>query len=174
MKKDNWILKVFIITFIIAIVFNTSSNIVVDKFDSLIVLTILALLFIIIGIIFDIIGTAVLTANESTFHAKSSKKIKGGKHGVYLIKNSNRIASICNDIIGDICGIVSGSISAMIGILLAYQLDISTVVSLVIISSLVSSLTVGGKAIGKKYAINNSDEIVFLVSKVLTKFKREF
>ena len=62
----------------------------------------------------------------------------------------------------------------MIGILLAYQLDISTVVSLVIISSLVSSLTVGGKAIGKKYAINNSDEIVFLVSKILTKFKREF
>lgn len=173
MKKDNWILRVFIITFIIALIFNTASNIVVDNFNNLIILTILAILFIIIGIIFDIIGTAVLTANESTFHAKSSKKIKGGKHGVYLIKNSNRIASICNDIIGDICGIVSGSISAMIGLLLSNTLNISSVISLLIVSSLVSSITVGGKAIGKKYSIKNSDEIVFLVSKILTKFKRE-
>ena len=123
-------------------------------------------------IIFDIIGTSVLTAEEATFHAKSSKKIKGAKEGVYLIKNGSRIASICNDVIGDICGIVSGSIAAMIGILLSSKLNISSVISILITSSIISSLTVGGKAIGKKVAIKNSDEIIFKVAKILNKFKK--
>ena len=173
MKNDNWIFKAFFMTFIIAILFNSISNAIIVKFDNIIVLSILALLFVLIGIIFDIIGTAVLTANESTFHAKSAKKIKGAKEGVYLIKNGSRIASICNDVIGDICGIVSGSISAMVGLLIASKLNISSVITILIISSIISSLTVGGKAIGKKYAIKNNDEIVFLVSKYLNKFKRK-
>ena len=37
----------------------------------------ITLLVIVIGIISDMIGTASLTSNEATFHAKSSKKIKG-------------------------------------------------------------------------------------------------
>ena len=172
MKKDNWIIKAFIMTFLIALLFNSFSNIIVNKFDNIIILSILAIIFILIGIIFDIIGTAVLTAEEATFHAKSSKKIKGAKEGVYLIKNGSRIASICNDVIGDICGIVSGSVSAMIGLLLSNILNISSVLSILIISSIISSLTVGGKAIGKKYAINNADEIVFKVSTLLNKFTK--
>ena len=120
--------------------------------------------------IFDIIGTSVLTGNESTFHAKSAKKIKGSKEGVYLIKNANRISSICNDVIGDICGIVSGSVSAIIGLLISQKLNISPIISVLLISSIVSSLTVGGKAIGKKEAIKNSDEIVFKVAKIFNKF----
>ena len=172
MKKDNWILKAFLLTFFIALFFNAFSNIITNKFDNIIVLTLLSIIFILIGIIFDIIGTAVLTAEESTFHAKSSKRIKGAKEGVYLIKNGSRIASICNDVIGDICGIVSGSISAMIGLLLSNKLNISPVISILIISSIISSLTVGGKAIGKKYAINNSDEIIFKVAKVINRFKK--
>ena len=165
MKKDNWILKAFLLTFFIALFFNAFSNIITNKFDNVLVLTLLAILFILIGIMFDMIGTALLIAEESTFHAKSSKRIQGAKEGVYLIKNGSSIASICNDVIGDICGIVSGSISAMIGILLASIFNISPVISTLLISSIVSSLTVGGKAIGKKVAIKNSDEIVFKVVK---------
>ena len=172
MQKDNWIIKAFLMTFFIALLFNSISNVLVNKFDNIIVLSILVIIFVLIGIIFDIIGTAVLTAEESTFHAKSSKRIKGAKEGVYLIKNGSRISSICNDVIGDICGIVSGSISAMIGLLISVKLNISSVISILIISSIISSLTVGGKAIGKKYAIENSDEIIFKVAKILSKFKK--
>ena len=172
MKKDNWILKAFLLTFFIALIFNTFSNVVVNRFDNIITLSILAIVFILIGIIFDMIGTAVLTAEESTFHAKSAKRIKGAKEGVYLIKNGSRVSSICNDVIGDICGIVSGSVSAIIGLLLSQKLNISPIISVLLISSIVSSLTVGGKAIGKKEAIKNSDEIIFKVSKLLSKFKR--
>ena len=173
MKKDNWIFKIFLLTFVIALIFNTISNIITNKFNNIIVLTILAIMFIFIGIIFDMIGTAVLTAKESTFHAKSAKKIKGAKEGVYLIKNGSRIASICNDVIGDICGIVSGSVSAMVGLIISTKFNISSIIAILIISSIISSLTVGGKAIGKKVAIKNSDEIIFFVSKILSNFKRD-
>ena len=172
MKKDNWILKASLLTFFIALIFNTFSNVVVNKFDNIIALSILAIIFIVIGIIFDMIGTAVLTAEESTFHAKSSKKIKGAKEGVNLIKNGSRVSSICNDVIGDICGIVSGGVSAMIGLLISQSINISPILSILLISSIVSSLTVGGKAIGKKIAIKNSDEIIFKVAKLLNKFKK--
>ncbi len=171
MKKDNWVLISFLMTFIIALFFNAISNIIINKFDNLIILIIVALLFIFIGILFDILGTAVLTADESTFHAKSSKKIKGAKKGVYLIKNGSRISSIFNDVIGDICGIISGSCGAMLSIYLATKFNFNVVVTTLIISSLISSLTVGGKAIGKKYATNNSDDIVFVVAKLINKFK---
>ena len=173
MKNNNWIIKAFLMTFFIAIIFSSISNVIVDNCDSLILLILLALLFIVIGIVFDIIGTAVLSANESTFHAKSTKKINGSKEGVYLIKNSNMIASVCNDVIGDICGIVSGSVGAMIGIYISLRFNVSSILSTLIVSSIISSLTVGGKAIGKTIAIKNADSIIFTVAKILSKFKKK-
>lgn len=172
MKRNNWIVKAFLLTFFIALIFNFVSNTIVNKFNNIIILSLLCLLFVIIGIVFDIIGTAVLSSKEAVFHAKSSKKIRGSKEGVYLVKNSSTIASICNDVIGDICGIVSGTVSAMLGMLLASKCSLSVVIVTLLVSSLVSSITVGGKAIGKKYAIKNADEIIFFVAKVLNRLRK--
>lgn len=172
MLKDKWIIKAFLMTFFIAIIFSSISNVIVNKCNNVIILIIINLLFIFIGVLFDIIGTSVLTANESTFHAKSAKKIKGSKEGVWLIKNSPRIASICNDVIGDICGIVSGSVGAILSIYVSNLTKINVIIVTLLISSLISSLTVGGKAIGKKYATKNSDEIIFIVAKIINKFKK--
>jgi CBS domain containing-hemolysin-like protein len=171
MSKDNWIIKAFLMTFFIAIIFSSLSNVIINKCNNVIVLIIITIFFILFGVLFDIVGTAVLTANESTFHAKSAKKIKGSKEGVQLIKNSPRIASICNDVIGDICGIISGSCGAILSIYIANSLFINVVLTTLVISSLISSLTVGGKAIGKKYATKKSDEIVFIVAKIISNFK---
>jgi CBS domain containing-hemolysin-like protein len=169
MKKDNWIIKAFLMTFFIALIFNAAANVVINNCNY-IALILVCILFVLLGIIFDIIGTAVLTAKESTFHAKSSKKIKGAKESIYLIKNSNQIASICNDVIGDICGIVSGSVGAMLSIFISQVTKIDQIYCTLIISSLISSLTVGGKAIGKKYAVEKSDIIIEKVGKVLSIF----
>src|SRR5574344_2495179 len=100
MKKDNWIIKAFLMTFFIALIFSSISNLIINNCNY-VALIVLSIVFILVGILFDMVGTAVLSANESTFHAKSAKKIKGSKESVYLIKNSSRIASICNDVIGD-------------------------------------------------------------------------
>ena len=126
-----------------------------------------------LGIIFDIIGTAVLTANEATFHAKASNKITGSKESIKLIKNASNIANFCNDIIGDICGIVSGSMGAMIAIYFANKLSVNPTLTALIVSSIISSIMVGGKAIGKNIAVKKSDKIIFRVGKLLNKTKRK-
>ncbi len=170
MNNKSWIIKVFILTFLICLIISGLSNFIASN-ANLIILIMITVIIIFIGIIFDIIGTAVLTANEATFHAKASNKIRGSKESIKLIKNASNIANFCNDIVGDICGIVSGSMGAMIAIILAEKLSLNPVITALIISSIISSLMVGGKAIGKNIAIKNSDYIIFKVGKIISKKK---
>ena len=162
MKKDNWIPIIFVLTFILAFVFGTISSFVSNM--NALLLGILLILIILIGILFDMVGVAVLSCEEATFHAKASRKITGSKECIQLIKKANRTSSICNDVIGDICGIVSGSISASLVILLY-----DTPFMAIFLTAIVSSLTGGGKAIGKKIAIEHAEGITFMVGKFLSK-----
>ena len=171
MQNKSWVIKAFLFTFFICILISGASNVIASN-ANIVVLILITIIIIFIGIIFDIIGTAVLTANEATFHAKASNKIDGSKESIKLIKNSSNIANFCNDIIGDICGIVSGSMGAMIAIYFANKLNVSPTVTALIVSSIISSIMVGGKAIGKNIAIRKSDKIIFRVSKLLNKTKR--
>lgn len=165
-KKDNWILIVFILTFILSIVFSTISNVMAANFNN-IVLFIVLILTISFGILFDVIGTASISANESTFHALNSKKKKGAKEVLNLIKNSNKISSLCNDIVGDVCGIISGSIGTMLSISLSTKTGYNSTMVSIVLAAFISSFTVGGKAIFKKVAIKNADNILFVVGKVM-------
>ena len=169
MNNKNLVIKAFILTFFLALIISGISNVIVEK-CGFIVLLIITVLIVLLGIIFDIIGTAVLTANEATFHAKASNKIDGSKESIKLIKNSSNIANFCNDIVGDICGIVSGSMGAMIAISAANNLNINNTLTTLLISSIISSIMVGGKAIGKNIAVKKSDEIIFLVGSIINKF----
>ncbi|WDC83794.1 hypothetical protein PL321_14940 [Caloramator sp. mosi_1] len=67
-----------------------------------------------VGIIFDIIGVAVTAAEEAPFHSLASRKVKGAKTAVKLIRNADKVSNFCNDVIGDICGVVSGAAGAII------------------------------------------------------------
>ncbi len=166
MKNSRWISIVFLMTFILSFIFSALSKIASNI--NVFILFVVLIIILLIGIIFDMIGVAVLTSKEKNFHAKASNKIKGAKESIKLIKNGNITSSICNDVIGDICGIISGSIATTLVIILLKNNNIS----LILITAIVSSLTVGGKAIGKKIAVKKSDEIVFIVGKILSKFSR--
>jgi Mg2+/Co2+ transporter CorB len=172
MNNKNWVVKAFILTFFLALIISGISNVIVEK-CGFIVLLIITVLIVILGIIFDIIGTAVLTADEATFHAKASNKIKGSRESIKLIKNASNIANFCNDIVGDICGIVSGSMGAMIAIYASANLNINNTLTALLISSIISSIMVGGKAIGKNIAVKKSDEIIFMVGSIISKFTKE-
>ena len=169
MKKDHWILIVFILTFILSIIFSTVSNVIVLSCNN-IVLFIILLITIFFGILFDLIGTAAITAKEATFHALNSKRIKGAKQGINLIKNSSKISSICNDIVGDICGIISGSIGAILAISISSTTGFNNTLVSILLAAFISSCTVGGKAIFKVVAIKNADNIILNVSKLLSIF----
>ena len=171
MQNKSWVIKAFLFTFLICLLISGVSNTIASN-SNIVVLLLITIIIIFIGIIFDIVGTAVLTADEATFHAKASNKIKGSKESIKLIKNASNIANFCNDIIGDICGIVSGSMGAMIAIYFANKLSINPTVTALIVSSIISSIMVGGKAIGKNIAVKKSDIIIFRVGKLLNKTKR--
>ncbi|HHY03622.1 MAG TPA: hypothetical protein GX534_00320, partial [Thermoanaerobacterales bacterium] len=136
--------------------------------------SILILLIIItIGVIFDIIGIAVASANESPFHSMAADKVPGGKEAVKLIRNADIVSNICNDVVGDICGIISGAASATIVLkTISIFNNVKVTVLSAVIAGIVSTLTIGGKAIGKGIAIKNSKTVVYNVALVLHILKK--
>lgn len=170
-KKDNsdlkWFITVFITTFILSIVFSYISTNAIASLE-LFPATLVLIITIFVGIIFDIIAVAVTVANEEELHAKASKKIKGAKTSIKLVRNSAKVANFCADVIGDICGVLSGSIAALITIKLTEKLGLTFNLQF-IISAIVASLTVGGKAIGKGVAQRNSTKIVHIVGIIVGK-----
>ena len=172
MKNDNkWIIIVFIWTMILSITFSFATNAI--TLNANIPVTLLLILIVVfIGILFDMIGASALTANESTFHAKNAKKIKGAKTAIKFIKNNVKVSSICNDIIGDICGIISGGLGAVLAINISMSLNTSITFVTILISAIISALTITGKAIFKNIAIKNADKILFTISKALSIFEK--
>ncbi len=129
-------------------------------------------LFIGLGILFDIIGVAVTAADAKPFHSMAAHKVKGAKEALGLLRNASRVSSICNDIVGDICGIVSGTTSAVIVVRLQSSLDMENVLLSVGITALISGLTIGGKALGKTFAIRRSTQVVYWAGRSLHVFHR--
>ncbi len=172
MNKEHlqikWFIQVFIITFALSMLFSYVSANGVSNL-SLIPAIFILILVIGIGILFDIIGIAVTVANEQEFHAKATKKVKGSKASIQLIKNAPKVANICADVIGDICGVLSGAISALISMKITEQFGLSFNIQF-ILSAIVAAFTVGGKALGKGLANNNSTKIVHAVGILLNKF----
>lgn len=174
-KKKNrakWIITVMIISFILSLIFSSLSESVIPNINIIFGIFII-IIFIGIGIIFDMIGVAITAANETPFHSMASKKVKGSKHSVMLLKNSDKLASICNDVIGDVCGVVSGGAGILVANNLANSFKINSSLSVLIITAIIASITIGGKAIGKSVAIRNSESITFKVGKILNIFKRK-
>ena len=112
-KRNNWPLIVTILAFTISLLFSFMSESVMPKVGIIVGIMIL-ILFIFIGIIFDMIGVAVTSSNEEPLHAMSSKKIKGAKKAVSFKKNADKVSSFCNDVIGDICGTISVSVGVSV------------------------------------------------------------
>ncbi len=163
-KKINmdyrWILKISIIGFLISILFSFVSEIsipLVNPFlGSFIVLT-----FVFIGVLFDMIGVAITASSIAPFNSMNSKRVRAANIAIKLLQNAEKVSSFCNDVIGDICGIISGSGSVIIAISIANTFSYDIFITTLISTSIIAALTIGGKAIGKSLAVNNSNAIVY-------------
>ena len=118
-------------------------------------------LFIALGILFDIIGVAVTAADPKPFHSMAAHKEKGAKEALMLLRNAGKVSSVCNDVVGDICGIVSGTTAAVIVTRLQEAFDLRNVLVSVAVTAVISGLTIGGKALGKTFAIQRSTKVVY-------------
>ena len=166
-KAIRWVATIFFVTIFISGTISALSDVIMAN-SSMPVAFLILFAIILIGIIFDIIGMAVASADEKPFHAMAARKVPGAKESIALLRNAERVSSICNDVVGDICGVVSGSASALIAsqILAKFEFSLPQIVSLCM-SALAAGLTVGGKAIGKSFAVNSSTEIVHGVGRAV-------
>ena len=166
-KTIRWVVTIFLVTILVSGMISFASNEIMAQ-SSIYVAFVILFAIVLIGIIFDIIGMAVASADEKPFHSMAARKVQGAQEAIRLLRNAERVRSICNDVVGDICGVVSGSASAAIAaqVLQDFSFEWPQIVSL-LMSALVAGLTVGGKAIGKTFAINSCTKIVHTVGKLL-------
>ncbi len=165
----KWIFIVFVIAFLISFVMAFISETTIPNV-TLILGLVITLIFILLGVFFDIIGVAVTTADEKVFHSMNAKQVKGAAIAVKLKNNAAKVSSICCDVIGDICGVVSGSAGITISVLLTKALSLKALLVTMLVTSIISVLTICGKAIGKSFAINKSNVILYEFSKFISNF----
>jgi len=160
----KWPLTVAIVAFVLSFIFSYLSNTAITKID-IVPGIILLIVVVLLGVTFDLIGTAVTLAKEEKIHAMATKKIRGAKTAYFLIKNSEKFSNICCDVVGDICGVVSGAIGTMIALEIINRFQMNWYLTF-IMTALVSSITITGKAITKGIAKKNATEIISAFSKI--------
>ena len=175
MKKNSidygWLIKIVIISFTISVAFSFVSEMTIPKFNIILGIAI-CLIFIIIGILFDMIGVSVTASDPGIFNSMASQKIRGAKLAVKFKKNADKVSSFCNDVVGDICGIVSGSAGAVIALRISQIVNVDPLLVTLLVTGLISAITIGGKALVKNRAIKNSNVILHRFTKFLSIFYR--
>ena len=169
-SNSRWVITITIITFITSMFLSYLTSELSHRLSWYFAVAVLFII-IFIGIIFDILGMAITTADETPFHALASKKARGAKQAIRLLRNAEKMSNFCNDVIGDIAGIISGSTTAVIVVYLAglLRLHNDMIISMVL-TAVTAALTVGGKAVGKTIAIKNANSIVFSFAKMICFF----
>ena len=173
-KSIRWVVTIFFVTILISASISLISEEIMAT-SGMVIAFVILLAIVLVGILFDVVGVAVTSADEKPFHSMAARKVPGAREAIRLLRSAEKVSSICNDVVGDICGVVSGSASATIAAQILHNFEFTwpRVVSLVM-SALVAGLTVGGKAVGKTVAINSSTKIVHGVGRIICFFSRVF
>lgn len=165
----KWIITIIFVSFSISFIFSLISQKLMPSLNVVFGI-IITLLFIGIGILFDIVGVSVTGADESVFHSMSSKKVRGASVAVKFKKNADKVSSFLCDVIGDICGIISGACGTIITTSISTNFHFDLLFTGLSVAAIIAALTIGGKAIGKGFAVNNSNEILYNFAKVISYF----
>jgi hypothetical protein len=170
----RWILVISAWTFILALLIGFIAHYTLNEIQSLSVSFLILIIVIVMGILFDLVGTAAAAADIAPLNAKAARKVAGAKRGVYLIKNAEKVANFCNDVVGDISGIISGTLAAfiVIKIVVSFQYSQADFYLNILLTALVAALTVGGKAWGKVLAINHSTEVILVAGLIITRLEK--
>lgn len=163
----RWISTIFTISFFLSFGLSFLSEVTIKQ-STLIVSILITFVFIFLGILFDIIGVAVTSSDDAIFHSMSARKVRGAKVAVKFHKNAEKVSSFCCDVVGDICGVISGASGITITALLVESFQWNMLLTTLIVTGMISALTIGGKAIGKSFAVNKSNIILYQFAKVIS------
>ena len=157
-KKDprrravSWVIFVFFLSFVLSLLMSWSSSTALSTVG-ITLATLTVLILVSIGILFDILGVAVTSADKPPLVAMTTRRVPGARQALWMVQNADRMASVCNDVVGDICGV-----GEKMGLS-------STFVVGILVAAFIAAFTVGGKAIGKRLAIKRSKDILMLTGR---------
>lgn len=170
-ERNKWLrlgLSTAFLTFILSLLFSYISDLLLGKISVFILALLFLLIIILIGVLFDMIGFAAAAAEMGALNARAANKVWGARQAVKLVKNADRVAIFCNDVMGDICATVGGAI----GVAIVFRLLVSspspdTTLLTTVITGMVAALTVGGKALGKGAAVNEATEVILYIGRII-------
>ena len=172
-KMKIWYFELFVFSLLVCAFFGVISEIMLSHANILLA-SILILSLVLVSVVFDMIGVAVTASDIKPFLSKAYANNKNVGMAIRLIKNADKVNSICSDVVGDVCSILSGASGASIClIIIKSNMGVNGFVVSIVLSSLIASLNVLGKALGKNYAMLNAHKIVIKVSKLLSIFYKK-
>jgi CBS domain containing-hemolysin-like protein len=171
----RWAAFISVVTFFLSGFFNTST-IVLHQTDWWVGIFVI-ISIVLIGIVFDIMGLAAAAAREEPYHAMAAERVTGAKYAIRIVRNAEKFSNFCNDVVGDIASVLSGAATAA----LVAQVVVSNQISgtgaqavAIMATALIASLTVGGKALGKAFAIRKANWIILHVGRFFSWLDRKF
>ncbi|WP_206830998.1 hypothetical protein [Alicyclobacillus fructus] len=133
----------------------------------------IVVVIVLVGALFDMLGMAAAAARETPFHAMAAERVFGARRAIMIVRNAEKVSSVCSDVIGDIAGVLSGAgaLAVSVQVIQAIQAHGWAPEALRIgITAVITSLTVGGKAIGKTVAIHSPTPIILFAARVWESF----
>ncbi len=164
--SHKWTAVVLVLSFVLSVFFSFITSMAMESL-TITLAFVLLLVIIAINIIFDMVGTAVQSAEEKPFHSLSSRRVPGAKESISVIRHAPQLANMCCDVIGDIAGIISGATTTLIVTELVARFHLHGMLPSLILTGLVGALTIGGKAMSKGISMQNGNSIVFMVGKMM-------
>lgn len=174
-RPVGWFIFILFFTFAVAFGIGLAAELFFQA-DSIFVCCIIIFMLMFIAFMGDIVAVAVAYADLAPFNAKASRRIRGAKASIRLIKNSDKVSSILSDVLGDVCGIISGVVGASLALVITSSgslTDFERILVAVLVTAIIAAITVSVKSIAKKIAIRNSANIVAAIGKFCSLFTRK-
>ncbi len=168
--SHKWTVIVLILSFVLSVFFSFITSVAMESL-TIFFAFVLLLVIIAVNILFDMVGTAVQSAEEAPFHSLASRKVAGARESISVIRHAPQLANMCCDVIGDIAGIISGATTTLIVTEFVAMFHLKGMLPSLILTGLVGALTIGGKAMSKGISMQNGNSIVFIVGKIMYFFK---
>ena len=129
--SHKWTIFVIFLSFVLSLVFSLITSVAMQSLNLFFAFIVLFAI-IAINILFDMIGTAVQSAEEKPFHSLAARKVKGARESISVIRHAPQLANLCCDVICDIAGIISGATTTLIVSELVAKFNLSGAFSVVL------------------------------------------
>ena len=94
--SHKWTIFVIFLSFVLSLVFSLITSVAMQSLNLFFAFIVLFAI-IAINILFDMIGTAVQSAEEKPFHSLAARKVKGARESISVIRHAPQLANLCCD-----------------------------------------------------------------------------